>query len=79
MGSFRDHPGVWHFIEAVWNDPILKRHGIYRHRWGDGPLRRATLNLFPHLYQHTHEFCDIDYYHFYDFPPSCPQPQVKKH
>ena len=71
--SFRDHPGVWHFVDTVWYDLILKRHVIYRHRRGKSPLRRATANLFPHLYEHTHEFCDIDYHHLSGYWPSCQQ------
>ena len=30
--SFRDDPQVWNFIESVWDDSILKVHGIFRYR-----------------------------------------------
>ena len=39
VAAFRDDPQVWEFIDSVWNDTLLKIHGIYRYRWGDSPLR----------------------------------------
>jgi len=44
------------------NDAVYQLNGIYKYRWGDGPVRYYGLNLFfpP---EKLHEFCDILYVH----------------
>ena len=39
--EFRRHPGMRLFM-----DKVTKSGSIYRHRWGDAPLRYFTLRLF---------------------------------
>ena len=69
--SFRDDPQVWNFIESVWDDSILKVHGIFRYRWGDNLIRYYTINMYPQLYHSTHVFCDIHYFHQIRFMATC--------
>ena len=56
---FTQRHDVHEFTEAV-----VAAHGIYRHRWGDAPLRYLALHLFLDAPgEKIHYFCDIAYSH----------------
>ena len=70
--SFRDHPIVWKFTETLWRDPLFNKFSTYRYNWGDATLRYNTIQIFPHLWNHVHHFCDIHYFHSFKQAMDCP-------
>lgn len=58
LEAFR-RPDVREWLAEVQRDP----NNIYKYRWGDAPIRYATVNMFFDVKTTVQEYCEIDYWH----------------
>jgi len=58
LEAFR-RPDVHKWLNEVMRDP----NHVYKYRWGDAPIRYATVNMFFSVTQDTEFFCGMQYTH----------------
>ncbi|KLO17832.1 nucleotide-diphospho-sugar transferase [Schizopora paradoxa] len=56
--AFR-RPEITAWLEEIQKDPLR----IYKYRWGDAPIRYATVQMFLDVEKEVEDFCGIAYYH----------------
>ncbi|KAJ7185540.1 glycolipid 2-alpha-mannosyltransferase-domain-containing protein [Mycena filopes] len=52
-------PEVKEFLDELESNPA----GFYHERWGDAPLRKATVYMFLNVTEEVHLMCEIEYAH----------------
>ncbi|KAF9507659.1 glycosyltransferase family 15 protein [Hydnum rufescens UP504] len=66
LEAFR-RPDVHRWLNELMRDP--KR--VYKYRWGDAPIRYATVNMFFNATQDTEFFCGMKYTHQFRLGDEC--------
>ncbi|KAH8104836.1 glycolipid 2-alpha-mannosyltransferase-domain-containing protein [Cristinia sonorae] len=58
LAEFR-RPEVKRWLEEIMKDP----YRIYKHRWGDAPIRFTTVNMFFDVEKDVENYCAVPYWH----------------
>ncbi|THH33311.1 hypothetical protein EUX98_g938 [Antrodiella citrinella] len=83
MGE-REYPGYYNNFEIVrleafrtpevraWLDEVKRvPERIYKYRWGDSPIRYATVYMFMDIEKDVEEYCGMDYWHQGTYGKQC--------